>query len=47
LLDLKITVSIGAAVRQAAMENPDALIKRADQSLYLAKERGRNCVAAG
>jgi diguanylate cyclase (GGDEF)-like protein len=45
-LALKITVSIGAAVRQPSMENMDALIKRADQSLYLAKERGRNCVAA-
>lgn len=46
-LALKITVSIGAAVRQPSMEDLDALIKRADQSLYLAKERGRNCVAAG
>ncbi|MDD5296600.1 MAG: diguanylate cyclase [Rhodocyclaceae bacterium] len=45
-LSLKITVSIGAAVRQPSMESLDALIKRADQSLYLAKERGRNCVAA-
>ncbi len=45
-LPLKITVSIGVSVRHPSMENVDALVKRADQSLYLAKERGRNCVAA-
>ncbi len=44
-LALKVTVSIGAAVRQPSMECLDTLVKRADQSLYLAKERGRNCVA--
>ena len=45
LLRLKVTVSIGVAVRTAAAENVDALIKHADQALYLAKQRGRNCVA--
>lgn len=45
-LTLKASVSIGVAVRQPAMTTPDAFIKRGDQSLYLAKERGRNCVAA-
>lgn len=43
--DLGITVSIGVAVRNAQLQNVDALIKRADESLYLAKQRGRNCIA--
>lgn len=45
-LSLRMTVSIGAAVSQAEMEKPEVLIKRADEGLYLAKVRGRNCVAA-
>jgi two-component system, cell cycle response regulator len=44
-LRLKGSVSIGVAVREASMRDPDALIKRADQGVYLAKERGRNRVA--
>ena len=44
-LRLNLTVSIGAAVRTEASGNADALIKHADQALYLAKQRGRNCVA--
>ncbi|HEX8961543.1 MAG TPA: diguanylate cyclase [Rhodocyclaceae bacterium] len=40
------SVSIGLAVREPAMENADALIKCADQGLYLAKQRGRNRVAS-
>jgi diguanylate cyclase (GGDEF)-like protein len=39
------TVSIGVAVRDARMADADALIKRADQGAYLAKQRGRNRVA--
>ncbi len=42
---LRVTVSIGAAVRTATVESVDILIKHADQALYLAKQRGRNCVA--
>ena len=46
--DLRVasTVSIGVAVRDEGMENADALVKCADQGLYLAKEKGRNCIAA-
>ncbi|MGB0127732.1 MAG: diguanylate cyclase [Rhodocyclaceae bacterium] len=42
---LKGSVSIGVAVREGDMLDADALIKRADQGLYVAKERGRNRVA--
>lgn len=37
------SVSIGAAVTSADTQNIDALIKAADQGVYLAKEAGRNC----
>lgn len=36
------SVSIGVATREAGMGDPDGLIKRADQGLYLAKQNGRN-----
>lgn len=39
---LPVAVSIGVAVRDADMANPDTLIKVADQGLYLAKNKGRN-----
>ena len=39
------SVSIGLAMRDASMEDADALIKCADQGLYLAKQRGRNRIA--
>jgi diguanylate cyclase (GGDEF)-like protein len=45
-LVLKGTVSIGVSVRDSGMPDADALIKRADQGAYLAKQRGRNKVAA-
>ncbi|WP_083997994.1 diguanylate cyclase [Picosynechococcus sp. PCC 7003] len=38
------SLSIGVAARLADMDNFEALIKMADQSLYLAKQSGRNCV---
>ena len=44
-LKLTVTVSIGAAVRTETSGSVDALIKHADEALYLAKQRGRNCVA--
>lgn len=46
MLQLKVSVSIGVAEQTADMAGPDALMKLADQGLYLAKQRGRNRVAA-
>jgi two-component system, cell cycle response regulator len=40
---LTITVSIGVAESHGG-ESPDALIRRADQALYLSKSGGRNRV---
>lgn len=45
MLQLKGTVSIGVAVREEGMREFDALIKRADQGAYMAKQSGRNRVA--
>ena len=45
-VELRPSISIGVAVREEGMEVADALIKCADRSLYLAKERGRNRIGA-
>jgi len=45
-LTLQGSISIGVAVREAGMPDIDALIKEADRGVYLAKQRGRNHVAA-
>jgi two-component system cell cycle response regulator len=45
-LQLNGSVSIGVAVRDETMKDADALIKCADRSVYLAKQRGRNRFAA-
>ncbi|THF66511.1 diguanylate cyclase [Pseudothauera nasutitermitis] len=39
---IRVSISIGVAVREAAMADLDALIKRADQGAYRAKQLGRN-----
>jgi len=43
---LTITVSVGVAASIGAGDNPDALLKRADEGVYEAKSRGRNQVIA-
>jgi diguanylate cyclase (GGDEF)-like protein len=42
---LNCSLSIGVAVRDAGTGDIDALLKRADEGVYLAKQRGRNRVA--
>jgi diguanylate cyclase (GGDEF)-like protein len=41
-----LSVSIGVARLEAADIDVDALLRRADEALYAAKEEGRNCVRA-
>lgn len=43
--NLKVSVSIGVAARDQLTSTIDALLKRADEGVYLAKQRGRNRVA--
>lgn len=42
--EVRITVSIGIADKSGKDESPGDVIKRADQALYRAKRKGRNCV---
>jgi len=42
---LACSLSIGVAVRDASTGDIDALLKRADEGVYLAKQRGRNRIA--
>jgi hemerythrin len=39
------SISIGVAARKAGMTNFEALIKAADENVYVAKKNGRNCVS--
>jgi diguanylate cyclase (GGDEF)-like protein len=43
---LKVTVSVGLAVRRAQDTDPGDLLRLADRALYAAKAQGRNRVAA-
>lgn len=45
-LDIRSTISIGVAMREADMPDPDALVNAADKALYGAKNAGRNCTCA-
>jgi diguanylate cyclase (GGDEF)-like protein len=42
---IRVTVSIGAAALELSDRAADAIVRRADAALYLAKSSGRNCVA--
>ncbi len=44
--ELSITISIGAAMANLGNETPESLLKRADESLYRAKDSGRNIVVS-
>jgi diguanylate cyclase (GGDEF)-like protein len=40
---VQVTISIGVAEKDESHNNPDAVMKSADQALYAAKNAGRNC----
>lgn len=42
---LNITISIGVAEQNQNTPDIDSLLARADQAMYIAKHKGRNCVA--
>lgn len=42
---VSVTISIGVASRSPERKLPEQVIKAADQALYRAKEKGRNCVS--
>jgi diguanylate cyclase (GGDEF)-like protein len=41
---VSVTISIGVAEPKGSRNSPSSVIKAADQALYRAKKRGRNCV---
>lgn len=43
---LAVTISIGYAERNAGHKSPEAVIKAADEALYRAKKKGRNCISS-
>lgn len=42
--DVRVTISVGLAGRDAVARTPGEVLKAADQALYRAKAKGRNCV---
>ena len=44
-LEFNITASLGLAQRDEYTTSLEMLIARADQAMYVAKHKGRNCVA--
>lgn len=42
---VSVTISIGVAERCGEIGTPEAVIKSADEALYRAKKKGRNCVS--
>jgi diguanylate cyclase (GGDEF)-like protein len=44
--DIPITISIGISDIMEGTQSADDLIETADRRLYMAKERGRNCVVS-
>ncbi len=42
---LSCTISIGIACREGDMKTPEQVIKGADEALYRAKKKGRNCLS--
>ncbi len=42
---LSVTISIGVAERGGDLKQPEEVIKAADQALYRAKKKGRNCLS--
>jgi predicted signal transduction protein with EAL and GGDEF domain len=41
-----VTASVGVSTWLGPNDGPDALLRRADEALYVAKRSGRNCAAA-
>lgn len=42
--EFEVTVSIGVSQISPEMKHPDELIEKADNAMYSAKDRGKNCV---
>jgi diguanylate cyclase (GGDEF)-like protein len=42
---VSVTISIGVAESDSSRPKPTSVMKAADQALYKAKKRGRNCIA--
>ena len=41
---IKVTISIGVSCYKSKEDTPDDIIRRADESMYVAKKEGRDCV---